>query len=217
MKYLTAYVYEKQTDKNQESLCLVQAGFGRKEAVLACICGGGLLGAHITKRMKLWFSERGPVLFGKSSGEKAALKEFQQFCCGLEAEAEVVERKMDSGDSLGLSAVLAVGQECLLVQAGGGICLLNRRFLQDHSKWLRIGGEKPGWQMQEAWLEHGVGILLGRKEWLGVNSKETLCSCLGVSALKKEEQMEARLREYVADCGRQAGLQAGGVILLRSM
>lgn len=225
MNYITGYVKLSET-ASRDNILLQQIRCGRCHIVLACVCDGGVIGANITKQMKLWMAERGTELLGKKADDKKIRVELEHRLTDWQtdvrtwqtAEERSAHGKQIVGKSqLNLSGILIVDQDCWLLQGGESCILLINRKFQRTNRRLLSEAFYPDWQVTEARIQKNVGILLGRKDFIQAIPKETMMQCLAVQDINREEQIERRLAEMAEESRRQGYQGECSAVYLKSV
>lgn len=232
MKYITGYV-RLSDGISRDSILLQQIRYGRCNVVLACVCEGGVIGANVTKQMKLWLAERGTDLFGKKSDYNRIRKEMERKLLQWQADVQMrmatekrfaAHSKQKTGNlqetmksQVNLSGILIVDQECWLLQGGEScIYLLNRKFQRTHRSLLTEGCSAD-WQVTEGRIQKNVGILLGRKAFFQGISKEVMLQCLAAQDIEREGQIDRRLAEMAEESRRQGYESECSGVYIKSM
>lgn len=225
MKYLSGYVWKapevacvEEKMHRDSSILLQQISYGKCNVVLACVCGGDVIGGYVTGGLKAWLAKRGKELFMNKVEDNGIKKELERELTRLDKEAgRYYNRKNEGRLQMQLSGILIADQDCWLMQSGeSGIMLLNRRFQRTHCK--RIGKESAASiQVIGAGIQKCVGVLLGSNSFLQHVSGEALAQCLAPHEIQKEGQIDRRLAELAEESRRRGYQQECSAVYVRSM
>lgn len=218
MEYHTAYFWQ-EWEENLSSLALQQVYYNKKElpVVFACLGwsrqGRGRIeesavskpASGIVARLMDWF-------YG--CGLQQCIKKGEK---GIYRAGESLRRQLKNDRSeVALAGILGIGSRlCIFFTGEVSIRVLNLQDGEAHSKELRLAEkDSPGLGIQYAFMEPGVGVLLGTDGfWKGISG---VCveECLKGKALDGKLGPERRLRELGERGEQQGGTHMSAVLLV---